>query len=176
MVEIVLVMAILVIIATLAVTRFTRSYSGVYLKRGADIVRAEMGKARVRAMRTGDIYAFYYVPGSNQFTVGSFSELAEIAITPNDDNLAGAFQFFNQLLPQDIYFSGESVQMDSRAQFATDQAGSQNLNDLRPVLFYPDGTAQNAKLTLAHRNGSTILITLRGLTGNAAVSEVNDQN
>ncbi len=176
MVELVLVLAIVVVVAGLAVTHFTRSYSGQYLSKGADRVRAELGRARVQAMRTGEIHAFFYRPGTNQFTVARYADYNEIELADDSIN-RGQYQFFDQLLPADVYFSEADVEFDSRAQLAQEstQATSGN-NDIRPVLFYGDGTSQNAKLTLSHTSGASIQVNLRGLTGLASSSKSFSRN
>lgn len=173
LVELLLVVAIVVMVASLSVGYITRSFSGHNLKKGADLVRAEFGKARARTMRTGEIHAFFFVPGSNQFTVGKYSDRESISMTDNTQiGMAGQYQFFNQLLPPDVTFAASDVLADSQAVFVESQFESSGSNDFQRVLFYGDGSSQNAKLTLRHANGTAVQVTLRGLTGVAAVSKI----
>lgn len=173
LVEVILVVAIAVMVAGIGVAFFTRSYSAQNLKKGADLVRTEFGKARVRTMRTGDIHAFFFVPGSNQFTVAKYTEQQELDMTDisNPTNL-GQYQFFKGLLPTDVFFSAGDIVADSQAQLADELAGSTGSGGVQRILFYGDGTSQNAKLTLTHKNGSSIQVTLRGITGVASVGRV----
>ncbi len=170
MVELILVLAIAVIIASMAVAHFSRAYSSQYLKKGADRVRAEFNKARVRAMRTGDVHAFYYVPGSNQFAMGRYASRDQVVLDDPSVN-RGQYQFFDQLLPAGVYFGGADVAVDSQAQLTQEQFSGDS-GDMKPILFYGDGTAQNAKLTLTHEGGASIQVNLRGLTGLASTSKI----
>ncbi|HMO15457.1 MAG TPA: prepilin-type N-terminal cleavage/methylation domain-containing protein, partial [Pirellulaceae bacterium] len=175
MVELVLVMAILVVIAGLAIGHLGRSQSGQYLIRGADLVRSEMGRARVQAIRSGEIHAFFYQPGSNVFAVARLSDAGEITV-PNSQLIEGQYQFFHQRLPSDIVFAETAIEFDSRDQMSRQQVrgggGVGSNNEMRSVMFYGDGSSQNARITLAHTSGASIQITLRGLTGVASSSNV----
>jgi hypothetical protein len=42
----------------------------------------------------------------------------------------------------------------------------------QPLLFYPDGTSSQAKVTVANERGQAVQVTLRKLTGLATVSEL----
>ena len=73
----------------------------------------------------------------------------------------------DDLLPGKVVFvAGETV-FDARALDASEQAAA--ASGLRTILFYPDGTSQDARLTLQNEEGRFIDVTLRGLTGTASV-------
>ena len=67
LIELILVMAIIVMIASLATPMMTRMLGRQALKQGADRVRVEMGRARVEAIKTGDIHALFFLPEGNWF-------------------------------------------------------------------------------------------------------------
>ncbi len=158
--EILVVLAVFVIITALAVPMLQRSYSGQQLRSGADTVRAKFQQARVNAIETGDVYGFFYAPGTNKYFVApivlGFKSLVEGGGLPVDEN---------ELEHEIIFTTGETIQ-DSRSQ-AEMQNASVNFADMRPVLFYPDGTSQDATVILQNQTGLAIQVNLRGLTGNA---------
>jgi hypothetical protein len=62
--------------------------------------------------------------------------------------------------------AARSFQIEQAA--ATDSAGGWST----PVLFYPDGTTSTAVVTLSHETMGKVVVKLRGITGDATVSEV----
>ena len=77
LIELILVIAIIVMIASLATPMMTRMIGRQALKQGADRVRVEMGRARVEAIRTGDVHALYFLPQGNWFNVARFTQLQQ---------------------------------------------------------------------------------------------------
>ena len=55
-----------------------------------------------------------------------------------------------------------------------DQQAAAELSDgwSQPILFYPDGTTSTAVVTLQHENSLKVMIKLRGITGDATLTEV----
>jgi hypothetical protein len=67
-----------------------------------------------------------------------------------------------------VRFAGANVSPDSRSQVTqvTDVPNYQR------ILFYPDGTAQPARVFLVNETGVGIRVELRSLTGTSMVSEI----
>ena len=75
--ELIIVLAIIVLVAAMSVPMLQRSFSSQKLTKGADLVRSEMSRARIRAMRTGEIHALFYEPGGSYFRTAEFNETVE---------------------------------------------------------------------------------------------------
>ena len=167
--ELILVIGILVAISAIALPTVTRSFSSQSLLKAADRVRVSMGQARVRAIQTGQIHAVGYVPGRSWIDIASLEQLPTIA------NRAGrrlqeqrrgiTSNYDDDLLPGRVIFVAGQTVVDARAA----DAGPTDTSQLRTILFYPDGTSQDARLTLQNEDGRLIDVALRGLTGIASV-------
>ncbi len=171
--EIMLVVGILIAVAAIAMPSVTRSFSNQSLLKAADRVRVSMGQARIQAIRTGQIHAVGYVPRSSWIDVASLDQISTIAskvgrrlrerqqgITSNYDD---------DLLPGRVIFVGGQTVDDARSTDAISEAA--NIGQLKTILFYPDGTSQDAQLTLQNDAGQLINVNLRGLTGSASVAQ-----
>jgi hypothetical protein len=135
-----------------------------------------MGRARVKAIKTGEIYAVYYLPNFSWMGVAPFANATEqvgiAARAAQDANQRIPGQDFSEnLLPRGVVFAaGEAVQ-DARAAQAVADIGASSSN-VKIILFYPDGTSQDARLYLQNDKGELRQIELRGLTGTATSSKV----
>ena len=80
---------------------------------------------------------------------------------------------FTGTLPEPIVFGALVTGNDPRAAVAFQQAGvAQTVQQVPPIVFYPDGTSSDAVVVLRDRQGRMIQVTLRGLTGMAQVTPV----
>ncbi len=172
LVELILVIGLLALVASLMMPAVFRSLANQKLDKAADLVRSEMGRARVLAIRTGKIHALVYAPGDDRLAVEPFDSLAsKLDVGANRtqvDTRESDLDFSRERLPRDILFVGGESKMDARSAFEMAQSGA-NSNRFIPVLFYPDGTSQDARVVLANRNGDVIMVALRGLTGSSRV-------
>ncbi|MCH2178502.1 MAG: prepilin-type N-terminal cleavage/methylation domain-containing protein [Mariniblastus sp.] len=174
--ELIIVLAVMIAVAAMSLPLLQRSFSGQKLDKGADLVRAHMGLARVSAIRTGEIYAFYYQVEGPAFRVGPFN--AETVdsmkgVSLNEETRSSNFDFGDDLLPRDVRFSMAVTNTDARAAAAMVSANFQP-GDMRPLLFYPDGTSQTAKVILQNQENDAVQVTLRGLTGTTTVKKILD--
>ena len=176
LIELILVMGIIVMIASLAVPMVTRTLGRQSLKQGADRVRVAMGKARVQAIKTGDVQALFFLPEGNWFNVAQFSQLSlQAGIASREQSLLNNriyTGYEDNVLPKGIRFAAGSMEVDSRS--------AQTLGDVKvdsdsiqPVLFYPDGTAQDATVYLQDDRQNRVAVILRGLTGSARTVKVD---
>ena len=177
--EVLLVMVIIVVMAALAVPMLQRSFETQKVVSAADRVRAECGKARVSAMRSGEVYAFYYAENSNFFAVAPFKDAASyVALTSTNDeaNRFSDFDFEKNLLPRGCRFVGANVVQDTRAQMIASEDASGQVNGMTPILFYPNGESQSAEIfVMADETGEVMKIKIRGLTGSTSVTACEDQ-
>ncbi len=107
----------------------------------------------------------------------------------NINSLDGTAPFFQQILPKDISFLSSQTGLDTTAgtaTYGTAAAGDASSVDApvansvpsvgtgwsEPIFFYPDGTTSNTRLLLKNKEGRTIGLLLRGLTGIVTVGNV----
>jgi len=141
------------------------------LQKGADRVRIAMGQARVRAIRTGEEHAVYYTPRGSWFNVAPYSQFAQQAGLASQaqrkvDN--GTYTNFERdLLPIGVRFTSTETQQNSRsaAVLSDGGGGGGDNNQISMILFYPDGTSQDAVMLMQNERNLFIKLQLRGLTG-----------
>ncbi len=176
LIELILVMGIIVMIASLASPMVTRMLGRQALKQGADRVRVEMGRARVEAIKTGEVQALFFFPENNWFNVARFANLSlQSGIATRQQALLNNriyTGYEDNFLPPGIRFAAGSIDMDSRS--------AQTLGDVKidtdsiqPVLFYPDGTSQDATIFIQDDRRNRYAVVLRGLTGAARSVKVD---
>jgi prepilin-type N-terminal cleavage/methylation domain-containing protein len=173
--ELLLVVAIMVVVASLAIPAVQRTFSTQALQKGADRVRVAMGQARVRAIKNGEEYAVFLSPGGSWFNVAPFVNYQEQAALAaqrekmSEQRLQSNYE--DDLLPKGIEFVLDEVGADARSAEALATLGSGG--SLRPILFYPDGTSQDARVVLRNEKEQYVEVQLRGLTGVAKTVRVD---
>ncbi len=168
LIELLLVLAVLIVVVGLATPSINRMFQRTALDRGADRLRAAMGEARVKAIRDGDVYAVFLSRGGNWFDVGPFANSQNQISRANRDQenarVQGNSGFEDNLLPRGVNFTVSETLSDSRAAELLAGTGSGG-RGLQQVLFYPDGTSQDASIVLQNETGGIVEVQLRGLTG-----------
>jgi prepilin-type N-terminal cleavage/methylation domain-containing protein len=176
LIELILVMGIIVMIASLASPMVTRMLGRQSLKQGADRVRVEMGRARVEAIKTGDVQALFFLPRGNWYNVAPFSQLSQQSgIASREQSLLNNRTYTgyeDNVLPPGIQFVTGSMEVDSRA-VATLGDVKVDSDSIQPVLFYPDGTAQDATVYIQDNRRNRVAVVLRGLTGAARTVRID---
>jgi len=171
LIEIVIVMVIFVMLGALAMPSIGRSFTGQKLSKAADLVRNQLNRARVQSMRTGKVHAFFYMVDSAQFKVAPFDEeVAKVlsdSLGNNDETAANAssFDLGGDRLPRGIKFIDGQTLDDSRSAAMLADGSISIDRNFRPVLFYPDGTSQTARLYIQSEQEDFAEIRLRGMTG-----------
>jgi prepilin-type N-terminal cleavage/methylation domain-containing protein len=180
LVEMLLVLAVLMMMAGLVWPSVTRLYSEHSLRQAAEGVRVRLTAARVNAIATGIAYQFRFEPSGRRFVVLPVSS-DDAAGTPGQSTrpawkVSGALPYKVQFelplnpqaaatipvqpLPQDL-FAG----LPDGAQLAS-------VNWSPPVLFYPDGSADNFVLGFVDQRQQTVQLTIRGLTAAVTLGKV----
>ena len=175
--EILLVVAIIILVAALSVPTLQRSFMGQKVQSAAERVRAECGRARAAAIRTGEVYAFYYAPEASHFAVAPFKDAAKY-VSP-DEGISEEEQRFSDLdlsknlLPRNVVFIEGSVVQETRTQIQK-EIDDGEVGGMIPILFYPDGQCQTADIFVANREtGDIKKIKIRGLTGTTTIVDVD---
>lgn len=164
--EILMVLAVFIMVTALAMPSISRAYVGQQLIGAADVVRARFAEARVKAIESGDVYGFFYMPGNGDYFIApmvqGFQSIQNgIQPTVREDKLK------NEV----IFAIGETIQ-DARSADAHNNA-TQQYNSMRPILFYPDGTSQDAVVLLQSPHDQALIqVDLRGLTGTSSKSRI----
>jgi len=189
--ELLLVLALLVMIAALVIPALQLTMKDQRLRKSGDLLRSQMGKARVRAMKTGRMHALWIEPGGDHYRIepwitgdealegnqaamqGVGGLAAANSSTLSDPNL----MMTEETLPEGILFYNAETVQDNRAALALQQGASaaagaaQSAPTAPPILFYPDGTTSSARLAVTDGEGSFVVVAIRGLTGIAQVSD-----
>jgi Tfp pilus assembly protein FimT len=178
--ELLLVLAVLVAVGAMVYPALQGPMEDQRLRKAADGIRAQWARARVMAMKTGQIYAFRYQVGSGWYGVEPWEAgVSEIELAPEAEQeptsvsqATVARSQFGPLgtpgvrLPAGItFFTGQTV-LDMRSQEVVD--GQQNAglaeSSAQSIVFYPDGTSSDATLILTNQR-FYVQLHLRGLTG-----------
>lgn len=197
--ELLLSLVVFAAIASIALPGAAMLLADRKIVRGGDQLQIEMTRARVDAMRGGRVMLIEAAIGSNQFRTRPYFSASD-SVETNNGNLgqsalsAGADQAIvtaviadpdaTQVFEIPEQLSVESVQVVSAtrgseiSQAASfNQSGSQSEPEgtqqwSQPILFYPDGTTSTAAVTIADERFGKVVVKLRGITGDASVTEV----
>lgn len=193
--ELLLVLAILVVATSIAVPMVVGPMEGQRLMKAADQVRSAFNRARVAAMRTGQVQFFRFQPNTNLYAIealndgeGYMEASAEIAMSqaPPQAGLAASDAHVEEggvdqmtgvakplELPENMVFVQSANLRDLRSARILEQmqAGG-DITLSPPILFYPDGTSTTSQLILGNQQQLFIVVRLRGLTGLATVTDL----
>jgi Tfp pilus assembly protein FimT len=109
--------------------------------------------------------------------------------TQSSGGLNSTATVFEQILPKDITFVSSQTGLDPTAAAASnstpatgdassvDPSVANNVPSVgtgwsEPIFFYPDGTTSDTKLLLANKEGRTIELWLRGITGMVKIGNI----
>ena len=188
-------MGILVAVAAVAWPTIHRSYESLRLRKAADQVQAGLSRARVEAMSSGVSQVFRFEPNSPRYTVTPYQDdSVSLDATAADTSSASAGQGSTtpssaastpasgqadpsnpcqHQLPDGFVFITAQRSSDSRTAVAESQLNDGSASaDAPPVFFYPDGSSQDAVISISTDSGRAISITLRGYTGVTHVGEI----
>lgn len=197
--ELMLVLGLIVAIGGLSWPALRGPLANQRLHAAAKQVRVELARARLAAIETGEAQRFQFVPTGNAYRVGvdrvllapadgsqgaddngprltaGGSESTPTALTPE----AAEPQRWNEFeLPEGVKFSELPVEQIAAptAQPLAPPSVEEELDPTAsgqawapPIVFQPDGTTQNAELSLQNERGMRIAVRLRGLTGGAVL-------
>ncbi|MCA8990836.1 MAG: prepilin-type N-terminal cleavage/methylation domain-containing protein [Planctomycetaceae bacterium] len=193
--ELLLVLAIMVAIVAISWPAVGRYLGEQPVKNSAELARRHLGGTRHKSMSTGLIYQFRYEPGGQRFVVLPFeydpeqvssSSTVSTSTVMNSDSLPVASgtidatcHFANSVDAANM-FAASGIQTASSTQqiqpellalldAGTDMSG---VSWSTPILFYPDGTTDDAALSVLDEDQRTINVTLRGLTGVASTEKM----
>jgi prepilin-type N-terminal cleavage/methylation domain-containing protein len=188
--ELLLVIAILAALACMTMPKWGMLLNDRRLMRAGDQVRSSVARLRVEAMRSGRVIMlegmlegdslrakpFYSATDATEAIdqTGTGSELLSGAdqvsavVVEQDESAIETIE-----LPDEITVTGVSVVSAARGMEIEElTVPDQGEGWSRPVLFYPDGSTSTALISMAHPTMGRIVVKIRGITGDATVSEV----
>jgi prepilin-type N-terminal cleavage/methylation domain-containing protein len=185
--EMLLVLALLVIIGALVAPAMGRFMQTQQLRDSANLIRGEWARARVQAMKSGRIHVFRYEQNGSHYTVDFWmadddmleagDDSAPVRDFAEPESVDGDIPSDADSLPDGVRFLLGKTEYDARSQEIEsdlDSAGTSaaGIGWSAPILFYSDGTTSSAEVVLVNNRDDSIRISLRGLTGIGAVSDV----
>jgi len=188
--ELLLTLAVLAALTAVAIPQIGLLAGDRRLVRGGDLVRVEMTRLRVDAMRQGRVLMLEGLIEGNQFRSRPFNSAADATEAFDQTGsqsglLNGATQGVVTVveqdtesqdlidLPQDIFVESVGVVSAARSmeiEQLTESDRSEGWS--QPILFYPDGSTSTSVITLSNPELGRVVIRLRGITGDVTVSEV----
>jgi len=195
LVELMLVLAIICAISAIAWPVLKGTFEMGRLKSAAEQVQAAFGHAKVDAMNKGLPQVFHFEPGTGQYSVdvwqddmsstegdaasssskGSITNSAAPTGSATAASTSSSGAAMHQL-PEGIVFANESEVQDARADAMASEGTAPPAasagGSSAPIMFYADGQASEATVTVTTPSGKSISISLRGFTGVSRLSDV----
>lgn len=185
LIEVVLVVAVLVVIASLASPSLLGMMETQKLRKSAEVMRGAFAKTRLSAMKSGRIQMFRYQYDTGTYAVEPWYASDDMlesndlqptlpGMLPNAAANTPAGGRPTELPDGVIFLAGQTLS-DNRS-VEIDTALAQELSRETvwspPILFYPDGTTSDARVVLTNKKRQVIEVTLRGITGMAQAGEL----
>jgi prepilin-type N-terminal cleavage/methylation domain-containing protein len=188
--ELLLVLAVLAAIASIVIPQTGILLGDRQVARSGEQVRIEMTRLRVDAMRQGRVMMMQGMLEGNTVRIKPYYSLADSTEALDQTGsqnalLSGASQATVAApmmdaeqektieLAENVTITAVATVSAARSfeieQLAAADAGS---GWSLPILFYPDGTTSTAAVTLSQESIGKVIVKIRGITGDATVSEV----
>ena len=166
--ELMVVLVILGLVASLVVPRFAAASGRAALKSGARDVLTTLGHARSQATAEGRSYRVEMDPSSGEFFMSCFDpeEDSEEPYVPYVGILGGT-----QRLPTGVSFAHVAVGEDAGGVETPGSSDTADTSGKVYIRFSPDGTADQAVVIVASEDAEDITLTLDQFTGRARVLE-----
>ena len=151
-----------------------RLHSEYRLRQGGQLVQSRLAAARVHAIDTGLPYEFRYEPGGQRFLVLPHDPQALHA--QQVPGAHGPAKIGGKLPSPQAHFDaaaggGQEIPGDWLTGIAA-AAEFTGASWSAPILFYPDGTATHATLTIRDKKSQSVTVSVRPLTGAVSVSKI----
>ena len=189
--ELVLALAVIAAVSAIAWPLMIR-YSGEQtLKQNVEAVRARLARTRLTAIEAGLVYQFRYEPNGRKCLVLPFERPLEQGEAATSTTAAtSTYPAYQLELEDGLQFlqsppgpplltatpvTLERLSEDTLMAFGVPTSLAQ-VGWAGPILFAPDGTAQDASLYVADARGRFQLISVRGLTATASVGPIERED
>ena len=163
-----LVLVILVLTAGLVWPSLDAAFAHYQLRQAAELVRANLTAARVRAIEAGIVYQFRFQSGRGDYTITPVEEKSGGG--PSSADSGSTSWTVEESLPGNAFFSAASVVTAAESAGAGPVAVGDGSGS-HVLLFYPDGSTDDALVVVSDAKQVSVDVSLRGLTGVVTVSE-----
>lgn len=191
--ELMLALSLIAVLAAVSWPMIGRSLNNRRLTLAADQLRADLVRARAKAIHTGSVHLLRFRPQTTEYSIqpreslmvggaaggmgtggmgtGGFAD-APVDVSP------GEHYYAQRTLPEGVRFLGADLLVDARAQEALGPLADGNRMDRsneqpeQILICYPDGATSTARLILVNEEQLCVPIDLRGLTGVVTVGEL----
>jgi type II secretion system protein H len=190
LIELVLVLAILAIVTSLAVPSYRGYITATEMTGSAGRLEVELHEARLTAIRTGQIQMMQIALGARDVTVRPWLSTDDTASASAGASVmtqtgqiinttsTGATESVGVLdssrwsVAESVSFESAQVFTDLRSvvQTGTDTIASSTTSN--PIFFYPDGSTSTARIVLTNARGRRIAVEMRGVTGATQIMEL----
>ncbi len=190
-VELLLALAILVTLAAMVIPSFTGLLADRRVLRAGDQMRVEFMQARLSAMRSGRTYMVQLSTETHQLRIRPWVDASDMtealdqtggsaALLTGGNAMVASMQDVDVTskarevdLPEGVAITSLNVQSSQRSFMIESQVQAEAaIGWGQPILFYPDGTTSTAAVTVTSEGVGQVIILLRGLTGEATVTDV----
>ena len=190
--ELLLTLAVLSVIISIAVPQALSLLGDTRLLRGASQLQVEMTQLRVDAMRGGKVMMLEGQLSTGALRIRPLTSLSDATESLDAGGsqsalLTGANQASMTVLdttaseeaeqtielPEDVTIESISVVSAARSiQIQQQVVADQGDGWSQPILFYADGTTSTAAISLVHPIVGRVVVKLRGITGDVTTTEV----
>lgn len=179
LIEILLVLAVLLLLSAVAWPVLDHVLADSQLKRSAETVGSALGGARIRAIDSGAAYQFRYEPtGRRWFAIPYDRDDLSGGVEATTGTSAAAARVLSGELATSLSFraadqSNVVERLESEALSLLPNAVQLvNVQWSPPVVFYSDGSAQQASFDVLDKDGQAFRIEVRDLTGAVSIERV----
>lgn len=182
--EMMLVMAIIVVLATLVAPSFQAFYPGFQVSGAADNLKGAFERTRAHAIDTGIPYRFAVVRGGSHYR--SAPDIKEYWETGEMGESSASHPVIQNVLPKGIHFDSQNGMESSKDETTSDPVDLSKFSTL--VTFLPDGTARAetvdqsegaargfVEVRLWTSGTSPLYVTIRTLTGAIKIQRTSSQ-
>lgn len=177
--EVLLTLAILAITAAFAWPALDRPLAEQRLQKAAESITAAWIGARVDAIEAGQTCRFSYTPGGNRFRIERDDAAIDLDAEPTlsvggaSAGLAEPSSTREESLPDGVLFYSEDMPpVDAdRPAVPVEEIASDAVSWSEPLAFESDGSSADFRVVLRNQYGTTVEVSLRGLTGVATIGD-----
>jgi prepilin-type N-terminal cleavage/methylation domain-containing protein len=178
LVEVLLVLSLLVVLASVAWPALDRPLDNRRLHHAADVLRTEWARARNQAIATGQMVRFQCTLGERNYSITreeDSSSTTSIAVPQVEPLTESTDSESGPMLPKGITFLSVEVNQEDQEDpldvaLNDDLLSAQSTSET-PLFFYPDGSTSTGRVVLQNEHDRCIDVSLRGLTGVATVGD-----
>lgn len=178
--EMLLALSVLAAIALISWPAVQRVYVDYVVRQGAQQVRSLLAGARAHAINSGLAYQFRFEPGGRRYVLLPYEQefAPQGGLTSSSGSSTGLFVESQRLDERLTFYTVDELAGGVEQVPADLFAGLPDAAELggvswsMPIVFFPDGSSDDAGLAIVDQKGNAVPIAVRGLTGAPTVGPV----